>query len=96
MKDLALGIVKEDRPASSKELEITCQQKAVKFFIKSLPSCEKEELSELYYLIGELLRRIGDFGRSVEFFGKAKEALTEEEYFAVFLEDITTVPMLLE
>ncbi len=87
MEDLALGIVKEDRPASSKELEKTCQQKAVKFFIKSLPSCKKEELSQLYYLIGELLRRKGEFARSIKFFEKAKVALNEEEYFGVFLED---------
>lgn len=88
MEKLTLGIVKEDRPMSSKELEKTCQQKAARFFIKSLPSCKKEEFSELYYLIGELLRRIGDFERSIEFFEKAKVALTEEEYFAVLLEDV--------
>ena len=88
MENLTLGIVNEERSVSSKELEKTCQQKAVKFFIKSLPSCKKEELSELYYLIGELLRRIGDYGRSIEFFEKAKVALTEEEYFTVFLEDV--------
>lgn len=83
-----LGLVNEKRPGSSKELEKSCQKKAVKFLIESLSACKKEEISELYYLIGELLRRIGDFGRSIEFFEKAKMALTEEEYFAVFLEDV--------
>ena len=88
MEDLSLGIVKEDRPVSSKELEKACQEIAVKFFIKSLSSCKKEELSRLYYLIGELLRRTGEFTRSIDFFEKAKVALNEEEYFEVFLENV--------
>jgi tetratricopeptide (TPR) repeat protein len=76
------------RKQESRELEKNCQEKAAEYFSQALMNEETEATTDLFYLIGELHRRTGNFRAAIEYFEKAKKALLAEELFNVVLDDI--------
>jgi len=75
------------RKKESRELEKSCQEKTVKYFSQALMDQEVEETADVFYLIGELYRRIGDFRSAIEYFEKAKKTLLAEGHFNQGLSD---------
>lgn len=80
----------EKRPIESIDLEKRCQQKVIEYFIKNIGEDVNNGTAYTLYLIAELLRRTGDFTRSIEFFKKAQleiDAVKYLKYYFVVLED---------
>jgi tetratricopeptide (TPR) repeat protein len=80
----------EKRPAESIDLEKRCQQKAIEYFIKIISQDGNNGTAYILYLIAELLRRTGEFTRSIEFFKKAQleiDVAKYVKYYFVVLED---------
>jgi len=83
---------KPERPTESKELEIFCQRKAVQYFLEFIQTTDNSEQGGLLYLIGELLRRSGEFSQSVDYFDKANSATLNDKTFGVYIDDAGNHP----